>query len=516
MIKDSPIVLIPGPPPTPVIGWRGNMLQFFRDPLTYLSTVYRTYGNVAALARGGNSNILATVDNCPGTVFAFGPENNQAILTQPDLFQSSPMSTTKLGHGPTTRLLSGIFSMNGDKHRQQRRLMMPAFHKKRIEGYRDDMVAITKHMMDGWQVGSQRNAHEDMMELTLQIACKTLFGVDTSAGDQNIGSMIQKWIQSNLNPLIMMKVNIPGTPYSRFIQMSEALDNALQAILARKRREADTGDVLSMLIHMRDENGEQMTEDELVGQANILFFAGHETTANLLTWTLFLLNKHPEIYGRVMQELDSVLGGADPTVEQLGKLEVLDRVLKESLRILSPVPFLLRVAMENTELSGYRIPRGSEVIYSPYITHHMPEIYPEPQRFNPDRWLTSSPSSYEYLPFGAGIRMCIGATFATMEAKIVLATMLQRYHLALPPEMPVNRSVMITFSPKAACLCWYRSRRNDAFEAEARHSGRHRRTGTQFSVSIIFGASLAWPFSCTRFAGEKGENTAYARATDGF
>jgi len=122
--------------------------------------------------------------------------------------------------------------------------------------------------------------------------------------------------------------------------------------------------------------------------------------------------------------------------------------VKESLRILSPVPFLLRVAMEETELDGYRIPVGTEVIYSPYITHHMPEIYPEPERFNPDRWLTINPSAYEYLPFGAGIRMCIGATFASMEAKLVLAMMLQRYHLALPPDAKVDRSVMITMSPK--------------------------------------------------------------------
>lgn len=447
-MQDSLIVKIPGPKPVPVIGWRGNMLQFLRDPLTYLNNAYHTYGSVVAFARGGNSNLLSSVDHCPGTIFAFGAANNQAILTQPDVYQSSPMSSTKLGHTPTTRLLSGIFSMNGDKHRQQRRLMMPAFHKKRIETYRDDMAAMTDRMLESWQAGSQRDVHADMMELTLQIACKTLFGVNVAAGDQNIGAMIEKWIKSNLNPLITAKVDLPGTPYRKFTTLSTQLDNAFHAILERKRKGGDDGDVLSMLIQTRDENGEQMTEDELVGQANILFFAGHETTANALTWTIFLLNRHPDIYERVMQELDSVLGGATPTVEQIGQLELLDRVIKESLRILSPVPFLLRVAMEETELDGYRIPVGTEVIYSPYITHHMPEIYPEPERFNPDRWLNSNPSPYEYLPFGAGIRMCIGATFASMEAKLVLAMMLQRYHLALPPDAKVDRSVMITMSPK--------------------------------------------------------------------
>jgi cytochrome P450 len=438
---------IPGLPPVPVLGWRGNMLQFFRDPITYLTHARRKYGELVAFAYGGNGNLISTIDNCPGTVFAFGAANNQAILSKTDIFQSSPMTTTKLGHAPTTRLLSGIFSMNGSKHRQQRRLMMPAFHKKRIEGYRDDMVALTSHMLERWQIGTQPDLHADMMELTLQIACKTLFGLDIVNGDQNIGAMIEQWIKSNLNPLIMAKVDIPGSPYRRFIDNSTKLDAAFRAILDRKRASSeDEGDVLSMLIQSRDENGEQMTEEELVGQANILFFAGHETTANTLTWTIFLLTRHPEIYAKLMDEIDT-LNGETPTVDQLQKLEYLDRVIKESMRVLPPVPFLVRVAMEDTELSGYRIPVGTEVIYSPYITHHSPEIYTEPARFNPDRWLSIDPSAYEYIPFGAGLRMCIGAPFALMEAKLVLTMMLQHCHLSLV-DPKVDRSVMITMSPK--------------------------------------------------------------------
>lgn len=448
MPKDSRVGHLPGPNPIPIIGWRGNMLKFFRDPITYLKNA-RAYGDVVAFSRGGNGNLLATIDDCPGTVFVFGAENNQAVLSQPDIFQSSPMPSTKLGHAPTTRLLSGIFSMNGSKHRQQRRLMMPAFHKKRIETYCDDMVAMTHHRLQGWQVNSERDIHADMMELTLQIACKTLFGVNVAAGDQNLGAMISSWIKANLNPLIMTHLDFPGTPYRNFLRMSEQLDKALHQILDRKRKSGvDEGDVLSMLIQMRDENGEQMTEDELVGQANILFFAGHETTANALTWTIFLLNSHPEIYKQVLQEIDTVLAGQTPTVDYIVKLEVLDRVLKESLRILSPVPFLLRVAMQDTELSGCRIPKGTEVIYSPYITHHSPDIFPEPQRFNPDRWLNISPSAYEYLPFGGGARMCIGVTFALMEAKVILAQVLQKYHLTLPQDSRVDRSVTVTMAPK--------------------------------------------------------------------
>lgn len=445
----SAIAAIPGPQPAPILGWRGSMLRFFRDPITYMTDAHRQFGNVVAFTQGGNGNLLATIDNCPGTVFGFGPACNQAILTQPGVFQSSPMATTALKHPETTRLLSGIFSMNGDKHRQQRRLMMPAFHKKRIEAYRDDIATLTYQMLEGWTHGSQRDVHHDMMELTLQVACKTLFGVDVHNSQYNIGSGIQNWIKMNLNPAIMLKIDLPGTPYRRFTRAGEALSAEFERIIDGKRASTvEENDVLSMLIHSRDEDGSQMTEDELIGQANILFFAGHETTANAVTWTLFLLSQHPDIYANVIDELEGVLCGDAPTVEQLGQLPLLDRVIKESMRVLPPVPFLLRFAAEDTELEGRPIPREAEVIFSQYITHHNPDIYSEPKRFNPDRWLTIDPSPYEYIPFGAGMRMCIGASFAMMEAKILLSIILQHARLALPTGATVDRDVKITMAPK--------------------------------------------------------------------
>lgn len=448
MVAATSASKIPGPAPSVLFGWRANMLRFFRDPITYLNDA-RTYGDVVAFTQGGNGNLVATIDGCQGTFFAFGPACNQTVLSQPQIFQSSPMTSTQLHHGPTTRLLSGIFSMNGDKHKQQRRLMMPAFHKKRIESYRDDMVDITRRMLDGWMLNTERDLYEDLMQLTLEIACKTLFGIDVRESHNNIGKMIQTWIKMNLNPTIMLKVDLPGTPYRRFTQASNQLDAEIRRIIDSKRTSGtEQLDVLSMLINMRDENGEQMTEDELIGQANILFFAAHETTANALTWTLLLLAQHPSIYTALRAELDSTLEGESPTVDNIMSLSLLDRVLKESMRVLPPVPFLVRVAMEDTEIGGHFIPAHSEILYSPYITHQNPDLYIEPQRFNPDRWLTIDPSAYEYIPFGAGGRMCIGATFAMMEMKLVLAMILQRYHLALPQEMTLDRHVMITMSPK--------------------------------------------------------------------
>lgn len=438
---------IPGPPPARVVGWRGSMLRFFGDPITYMERAHRIHGNVVAFTKGGNGNLITTINNCPGTVFGFGAACNQTILAQPGVFQSSPMATSELNHTATTRLLSGIFSMNGDKHRQQRRLMMPAFHKKRIETYRDDMTSLTLNMLKDWQPGAVRDIHQDMMELTLQIACKTLFGVDVRGSGYNIGTTIHRWIKMNLNPAVMLKIDLPGTPYRRFIRTADELNAAFQEIVDRKRNSGDEGDVLSMLIQSRDEDGEQMTEDELIGQANILFFAGHETTANAVTWALFLLSQNPKIYANVVEELEGVLHGESPTIDQIGQLDLLERVIKESMRVLPPVPFLLRFAAEDTELGGYGIPTATEVIFSPYITHHSPEIYSDPTRFDPDRWLTINPSPYEYIPFGAGIRMCIGATFAMLESKILLSIILQNYRLALH-DARVDRDVQITLAPK--------------------------------------------------------------------
>jgi cytochrome P450 len=191
-----------------------------------------------------------------------------------------------------------------------------------------------------------------------------------------------------------------------------------------------------------------MTEDELIGQANLLFIAGHETTANALAWTLFLLSQHPRIMANLFDELTGVLRGSAPSVECLSRLPLLECVIKESMRLLPPVPFGARTCVEETELGPYNVPPGTEICFSQYFTHRLPELYPEPTRFRPERWEEIEPSAYEYLPFLAGARMCVGATFAMQEIKVVLAMLLQRYRLELVPNTVIDRRVTMTLSPK--------------------------------------------------------------------
>jgi cytochrome P450 len=191
-----------------------------------------------------------------------------------------------------------------------------------------------------------------------------------------------------------------------------------------------------------------LTDDEVIGQTNVLFLAGHETTANGLTWTLFLLDQHPEVMADVLDELTGELCGEAPSVEQLGKLPLLERVINESLRLLPPITWASRAATASFNLGPYSMPAGTTVIVSHYMTHRLPELYSDPDKFLPDRWLTINPGTYEYIPFSAGPRMCVGAHFAMMEMKTVLAILLQRYRLATLPGAKIDRKITFTMKPK--------------------------------------------------------------------
>jgi cytochrome P450 len=203
-----------------------------------------------------------------------------------------------------------------------------------------------------------------------------------------------------------------------------------------------------MLLDATDEQGESLSDADIVGHSSVIFAAGHETSSNALCWTLLLLTQHPKVLADLMDELTHVLKGEPPRVEDLAQLPLLDRVVKESLRILPPVPFNHRISAVDTELGGYSIPRGSELITSVYRTHRMSEFFPAGDRFRPERWENLDPGPYVYNPFGAGPRMCIGATFALMEVRIVLAMLLQAFRFQLVPRARIDRFLSITMAPK--------------------------------------------------------------------
>ncbi|NWF68997.1 MAG: cytochrome P450 [Chloroflexi bacterium] len=429
--------LIPGPRRLPGAAAYWRYFQFFRDPLRMIRQHYAHYGALSGIFNSFEAGQ-------PGTLLAIGPQYNQLLLSDPQTFYSPDLAERK--GGVMERLSTGLVFENGDRHRQHRRLVMPAFHKKHIEGYRDDMVALTERMLAGWQVGSVRDMKHDMHELTMHVANKTLFGLDTVEG--NLGELIARWLAQIVNPLgRLLPYDLPGSPQRKLKRLSQELEKQISAVIARKRQQLGN-DVLSTLLQTHDENGAALTDDEVLGQTNILFIAGHETSANTLTWALFMLAQHPRVLAAVREEIDGVLGGQAPTVEQLGQLQLLERVIKETLRLMPPLTWTLRTAQQPFEIGPYSMPAQTTVFYSHFMTHRLPELYEQPERFMPERWQTINPSPYEYIPFSGGPRLCIGATFAMMEMKIVLPMILQRFSLSLLPDAHIDYQVLPTLTVK--------------------------------------------------------------------
>ena len=449
---------VPGPPPSPLLGSLPNMLKFSKDSVAYTRELFEKYGNLVSLVEGGGTRFYSSHPVCPGTVFGCGPEIVRQVATRPDVYYKCPLTgplyrlrNESARTKPLNHFLVGIFGANEENHKQQRKLMMPAFHHQRLGSYAADMIAITEDELNQLAVGQVQDISAAMRQVTLRIATKSLFGEDVGSKEVSTGEILQAAIdlQGSLG-MKLFRFDWPGLPWHRYLNLAAQYERAMQALLASKRqRGCDDPDVLSMLMQVQDEETqEKLSEEELLGHVGVIFIAGHETSANALTWTLLLLSQHPQVMADLLDELESVLQGSPPTLEQLKSLPLLERVIKESMRVLSPVPWNGRVAAKPVELGGYTLPTGTEVLVSISQTHHMRELYPDPDSFNPSRWETITPSAYEYNPFSAGPRICIGAGFAMMEIKIILAMLLQRYRLEFVPESPIDRAGAIVMRPK--------------------------------------------------------------------
>ncbi|HET8846647.1 MAG TPA: cytochrome P450 [Ktedonobacteraceae bacterium] len=429
---------VPGPHGLPLLGAKANMVQFYQHPISFLRHMYKTYGEVAVIAK-----------NDPMFLFAFGPQYNFRLLSNPDLFHvTDEKSLKRIPRGTALARLTfnNLLRMDGDLHKQQRRLMMPSFHKKQIVNYHNDMVDQAQRMLDRWQAGSELNLLREMQRLTQGVAVKTLFGLDDEEKLQRLGKQMQNLMRV-FTLGIAIPFNFPGSPYQQALKGAQRFDSELRAIIEQKRTQPEATDVMAMLVQTHDEDGDKLSDDNLIGHAFALYVAGHETTANALTWTNFLLNQHPQILAHLLDELEAKLHGAPPTIEQLNQLPLLEGVIKESLRLFPPAIAGLRIATQPCELGGFELPAGTNIMYSQFITHRLPELYQDPNRFKPERWLTLERSPYEYLPFSAGHHMCIAAMFAMQELKIVLAMMLQRYRLAVRPNIKISLNLRMHASP---------------------------------------------------------------------
>ena len=439
------LAALPGPSAMPILGWRGSALRFLADPIGYMDRLPARTG-LNAFVAGGSPPILLTTPNGQGSVFALGAAANQAVLSDMASYQSRPVP------GPPesasfARRTAGLFSMNLEKHQQQRRLVQPAFHRQRVAGYHADMVDITTRALDTWAVGETRDLLADVTRLSVTIANKSLFGVDADGDTFDLGARILEVIALATSPVTMLPASFPFNPRKRLVTLAADVEARLRALVERKRADPDANDVLADLVRARDEAGDTLTDDELIGQTFLLFFAGHDTTRSALAWTLALLAQHPDILGEVHEELRETLHGAPPSLQQLTTLPHLDAVVKESLRLFPPAPWTLRETAAPVDLCGTQLPAGVEVMLSYYHTHRDPDLYPDPNRFRPARWAGLTPPPYAYVPFGGGARLCVGAAFASQELRLVLAMLLQRFHPVFPQGARVDRHTRLVLTP---------------------------------------------------------------------
>jgi cytochrome P450 len=418
-------------------------IAFFRDPVGCMRDAYRRNGPLTLLGP-----VLPSEKSRRLNVLSIGPEFNRQVLGDAEIFRTTGQTLRGPDNSAQRRVRFGLTRMQGPTHKRQRKLVMPPFHKKAVEGYHDIMIGTAETVLQNWRAGTVRGLYREMRNVALRLATSVLFSADPNS--IQAGSMIEEWLRRNFSASTwLFPLDLPATSYRALLRHAEKLERFILAMIDQRRKNPEgRTDVLSILIQARDDENHGMTDMELLGQATILFGASYETTASTLTWTLFLLSQHPKIANELMDELDGVLGGSPPRNDQLAQLPFLERVIKESMRILPPVPYTIRSATADVEMGGFNVPKNSRVICSHYLTHHQADLYPEPQKFRPDRWLTIDPSQYEYLPFSAGPRACIGAIFAMQSMKIALSMILQRFRLQVVPKTRIDRAVRITMSPR--------------------------------------------------------------------
>jgi cytochrome P450 family 110 len=430
-------MLPPGPTLHPII----QGLRYGLRPVPFLEECARRYGDCFTL-------------RLPvGAVGAFVYVSAPAAVRQ--VFTGDPESVRAGEANGILKPLLGAHSLlllDGARHMRERRLLLPPFHGERMLAYGEPMRRIVDRMIDGWQPGTVLAMHPAMQRTTLDVILATVFGVDEGPDLDELRACLMRWIRLTLNPLWLwprLQVDAgPLSPWGRFVRARHAVDRRLAALIAHRRATgADHGtDVLSMLIAARDDEGRALGDEELRDHLVTLLLAGHETTATALAWAFHLVLAHPAVHARLRTELQEVVGTAPVQPEHVGRLEYLDAIVKEALRLHPVIPDVGRVLARPMRIGAWDLPAGVAVTPCIHLTHHRPDVWPEPARFRPERFLGGRVDPYAFLPFGGGTRRCLGMAFALYEMKVVLAEVLLRVALRpLPGYEPrlVRRSVTV-------------------------------------------------------------------------
>lgn len=420
----------------------GNTIDFAKDPLGFLTHCGQDYGGIVPMRFGLKKGC-----------FLAQPKYIETVLQEREVFTKNTPAWNVL----KSLLGNGLLTSEGDFWQRQRRLVQPVFYQQRIATYSKIMVAYTEQQMQEWQTEEVRDMHQEMTRLTFNIVTKTLFNVDLTGTEaktiaETLDVMMQ-WFAARRKQAFLPLAWLPTTINRRYQQALKAMDQKIyQLIQQRRNNNLDSGDLLSMLIAVRDEaDGSQMTDRQLRDELVTLIMAGHETTANALSWTWMLLSQTPDVEAKLMQELQSVLAGRSPTLADLPQLSYAQQIIKEAMRLYPPVYTIGRSASREYNLDGHQLPAGCVIVFSPWVMHRHPNYFTDPDQFRPDRWagdLEKQLPKCTYFPFGDGPRICIGKNFAMMEAVLLLATIAQKFQFTLLPDQPIDPAPSITLRPQ--------------------------------------------------------------------
>ena len=428
----------PGPADFPLVG---QALNFARDPIAFLEHTSRTYGDIAFF-RLGSVNVY----------FVSHPDLvKEVLITQRTSFTLSPLRERLrpvVGHG--------LFTSGGDLHAQQRRLMQPVFRKSRIEGYAESMAALARRTRDRWQPGQEIDSTEEMMQVTMFIASHALFGHDIEEDAEAVSSnmtLLLEYFTRLVSPFFSLLLKLPLPSTLRFRAAVRDLDAVIYRMIDQRRANPGNGDdLLTRLMQAKDDETQaQMTEQQLRDELLTLLIAGHETTANLVGWTLFLLARAPDKDALVHAELKAVLGDRPGfTAADVDRLPYLRYVIMEGLRLYPSGWFIGRRALADVRLGGYDVPKDSVVMLSQYVMQRDARFYDAPAEFRPERWVNDFERALPrgaFFPFSAGDRHCIGEGFAWQEALLILATLVERWRFELVPGQNIKPRPSVTLRP---------------------------------------------------------------------
>jgi cytochrome P450 len=445
-------ILKPTPTGSPIVG---SIRQFQKDRLGFLLRLRQEYGDIAHF-RLFNSDIY--------------------LLSRPDMIKQVLVDHHKKYYKGRAyqriryALGNGLLTSEGDFWLRQRRLVQPAFHRKNLDKLPPIMTDAAQEMLADWEKlasdGKLVDINAEMMRLTLTIVSRALFKTDVGDRAEEVASALDVLMEQSQrriqNPFLLPPI-LPTRDDRIFRESVQRLDQIVYGIIENRRHaDQEDNDLLSMLIAAKDaDSGEYMTDQQLRDEVITLFLAGHETTANALSWTWYLLSKFPDVERKLYQELNQVLEGRVPTLADIPALPYTRMVIDESIRLFPPAWLISRTAREDDVVDGITIPAGSIAFLSPYVTHRHPDLWENPEGFDPERFSPARSASrpdFAYFPFGGGPRLCIGNNFALMEAQLVLAAMVQHFQVEIVPGHPIELQPSITLRPRHGILARLRAR----------------------------------------------------------